>query len=102
MPGYLTLFDGSTGLRTTHLDNLSYVSSLTYGNTGISNLNNSFFFRTQSLWNSIPYNIKNLPNPTEFSTELTKFFWTQLLESGESESESDLSGEFDLSSHETD
>ena len=86
MPEYLKRFDGNTHLRTTHLDNLSYVSSLAHGNTGISNFNKSFFFRSHSLWNSIPYDIKQLSisNPTEFSTDLIEYFWTQAIESDES------------------
>ena len=48
MSGYLTQYNGNTRLRTTHLDDLSYVSSLVHGTSSITNLNMSFFFRTHS------------------------------------------------------
>ena len=43
LPEYLKLFDGQTQLRTTHLDSLSYVSSLNYSASGLNKLNKSFF-----------------------------------------------------------
>ena len=58
MPDYLTIFDGISGLRTTHLDELSYISHVQHNTTSINNLNKSFFFRSHSLWNALPLEIR--------------------------------------------
>ena len=67
MPEYLNRFDGTTCLHITHLDSSSYVSSIIHGISGISNLSKSFFFRSHSLWNSLPFDIRNISNPTDFN-----------------------------------
>ena len=77
MPEYLNRFDGTTCLRTTHLDSSSYVSSIIHGTSGISNLNKSFFFRIHSLWNSLPFDIRNISNPKDFNSQITEYFWEQ-------------------------
>ena len=93
MPEYLTIYDGSTPLRAIHLDSLSYVPSIDYKASGINNLNRSFFFRCHSLWNSLPLEIKTSHKPTEFNTNLIKYFWSQILTSNIDTDESDLSSE---------
>ena len=85
LPEYLHLFDGTTALRTTHLDNLCYVSTIIQRTTGISNLNKSFFFRSHTLWNSLPYDTRKITSPKEFKTSLEKHFWDLALnDTGES------------------
>ena len=59
MPDYLTLYSGDTRLRSTHLDNLSFVSNIASTTASIKNLNKSFFIRTHTLWNSLPFDIRN-------------------------------------------
>ena len=39
MPDYLTLFNGNSRLRSTHLDNLSFVTNIGSTATSINNLN---------------------------------------------------------------
>ena len=51
MPDYLTPYSGDSLLRSTHLDNLSFVSNIALTTTSISNLNKSFFFRSHTLRN---------------------------------------------------
>ena len=91
LPEYLSLFDGNNPLRVTHLDELCYVSNIIIRNTGISNLNKSFFFRSHTLWNSLPYDIRNLKNPKEFNTNLEKHFWNLALKNTEESGEDGLS-----------
>ena len=43
MPDYLTPYSEDSRLRSTHLDNLSFVSNISLTTTSISNLNKSFF-----------------------------------------------------------
>ena len=91
MPDYLILFDGNSRLRDTHLDSLSYEVNISYGTTSISNLNKSFFFRSHSIWNSLPFDIRNTPNPDEFNTKITEYFWKLMLTDIEEYEESDMS-----------
>ena len=44
LPDYLTLYSGDSRLRSTHLDNLSFVSNTVATTTSISNLKNPYFF----------------------------------------------------------
>ena len=44
LPDYLTLYSGDSRLRSTHLDNLSFVSNTVSTTTSISNLKNPYFF----------------------------------------------------------
>ena len=96
MPDYLLPFDGNTRLRRTHLDSLSYTSSLVLRSSGMNNLNKSFFFRCHSLWNCIPFNIRNFSKPAEFKNNLIKHYRSQIF------TEISEAVEPDLSSLETD
>ena len=79
IPDYLTLYSGDSRLRRTHLDNLSFVSNIASTTTSINNLNKSFFFRTHTLWNSLPFDIRNLMRLTQFKSKLAKHFWSIVL-----------------------
>ena len=73
MPDYLTLYSGDSRLRSTHLDNLSFVSNI--ASTSISNLNKFFFFRSHTLWNFLPFDLRNLMIPSQFKIKLFKHYW---------------------------
>jgi hypothetical protein len=79
IPEYLTFFDGKSCLRSTHLDSLSFVSSLTSRNTGTRNLEKSFFFRSHTLWNSLPFTIRSCSSYNVFKDKLIVHFWEQAL-----------------------
>ena len=87
LPDYLSLFDGITPLRSTHLDQLCFISSITQRSTSTNNLKKSFFYRSYTIWNSLPYDIRSIKNPTKFKTSVETHFWTLALhdicESGE-------------------
>ena len=55
LPDYLKWFDGSTRLRNTHLDHRSLICTITPRRYSFKTLEKSFFYRTPSLWNSIPF-----------------------------------------------
>ena len=76
IPDYLTLYSGDSRLRRTHLDNLSFVSNIATTTTSINNLNKSFFFRTHTLWNSLPFDIRNSMRLTQFKSKLAKHLWS--------------------------
>ena len=80
IPEYLSLYDGNTRLRSSHFDKLCFVSSLLPRGCSTSLLDKSFFYRTHSLWNSLPLRIREIDHPTKFKEELTKHFWNQISE----------------------
>ena len=103
MPGYLSLYDGTSGLRSTHLDQLSYVSHIEHNNnTSINNLNKSFFFRSHTIWNSLPLEIRKEKNPKKFKAELENHYWEQALHDANESEEDGLSTSSSLSSDEYD
>ena len=73
MPDYLTLYSGDSRLRSTHLDNLCFVSNIASTTTSISYLNylnKSFFFRSHTLWNFLPFDLRNSMIPSQFKIKL--------------------------------
>ena len=48
MPDYLTPYSGDSPIRSTHLENFSFVSNIASTTTSISNLDKSFFFRSHT------------------------------------------------------
>ena len=77
MPSHLSFFDGNSCLRSTHLDFLSIVSSLTLSSTGVRNLDKSFFYRSHNLWNSLPLNIRGCWKKSDFKNKIISHFWEQ-------------------------
>ena len=75
MPSYLSLFSGNSRLRSCHLDHLSFVSSVLPNGSTTKMLKKSFFYRTHNLWNSLPLNIREILNPSEFKIKVTQHFW---------------------------
>ena len=76
-PDYLSFFNGISRLRSSHLDSLSIVSSL-QSRSDIS-LKKSFFYRTHSLWNSLPFEIRSINVLSTFKNEVIKHLWKLLL-----------------------
>ena len=95
MPDYLTLYDGTSGLRITHLDHLSFISHIQHNITGINNLNKSFFFRSHSTWNSLPIEIRNEKNPKKFENELETHFWNVALNNTDDSDDNSLTSSDD-------
>ena len=82
-PSYLSRFQGSS-LRKCHLDKLCMQSSIhpkvpqnleiEIPTTGISN---SFFYRTHSAWNRLPFKIRSIESQTLFKSAITKHLWLE-------------------------
>ena len=64
-----------SAVPSTHLDDLSFVSNITSATTSISNLNKSFFFRSHTLWNFSPFDLRNSMIPSQFKIKLAKHYW---------------------------
>ena len=87
MPSYLHFFDGRSRLRFTHLDKLSITSDLIA--TGIVSDNNtkrgfsnSYFYRTHTLWNKLPYTLRAVTKPGDFKSKLIDYIWKNLVDFG--------------------
>ena len=74
MPPYLSLFTGNR-LRSSHLDNLCFVSSVLPRGNSTATLNKSFFYRTHNLWNRLPLEIRQIECQIEFKREVIIHFW---------------------------
>ena len=83
MPFYLSLFTGNQ-LRSSHLDNLCFVSSILPSRSSTATLNKSFFYRTHSLWNRLPLEIRRIVSPIEFRREVIIHFWELVSDEHES------------------
>ena len=78
LPPYLSLYQGNTRLRSSHLDKLCYISSLS-PQTATNAFAKSFFFRTHTKWNHIPLSIREIDSLTEFKSKLTKYMWENIM-----------------------
>ena len=79
LPSYLSFFSGVSRLRSCHLDSLSLVSTVQPKNVSDASLNKSCFYRTYSLWNTLPFEIREIRGPSAFKNEVIKYFWKLLL-----------------------
>ena len=79
MPFYLNPFDGIERLRSGHLDELSFVSSILPRGSSTNLLNKSFFYRSHSLWNALPLEIRSIGSSTLFRKKLEAHMWHNLL-----------------------
>ena len=75
MPDDHTLYSRESRLRSTHLDNLSFVSNIASTKTSISYLNKSFFFRSETIWNFLPIDLRNSMRSSQFKIKLAKHYW---------------------------
>ena len=88
----MTLFAGHNRLRSSHLDELSYVCSIIPSSSDANKLQKSFFYRTFMIWNSIPLKIRKLGSISEFRSKLEDHLWSSLLGADEGNGEdADLS-----------
>ena len=75
LPNYIKQHTVESRLRNSHLDSLSYVSTLDHINTSTrSPLYKSFFFRSIHLWNTLPFNARNCTNQLTFKRRLRNFY----------------------------
>ena len=75
LPDYLVFFNGISRLRSCHLDRLSLVHLLPSSSTTGAHLNKSFFFRTHTIWNNLPLEIREITDSSAFKSAVTKRLW---------------------------
>ena len=85
IPNYLTPFTGQSRLRSSHLDELSFVSSLIPKSSNTTILEKSFFYRTHMIWNSIPLDIRKLGSTSQFRSNVETHLWDLMLKSDDGE-----------------
>ena len=87
LPDYLTLFSGSTRLRSTHLAQLCFVSSVQPRGTTATDSRrgfaNTFFYRAYLLWNRLPFSLREVEYPGMFKRKLVDYIWTELVSNPE-------------------
>lgn len=54
-------------------DNLQFICTIF---PRIDAFKQSFFYRVHKLWNTLPYEVREIENPTQFKTKLKEFLWT--------------------------
>ena len=79
LPNYLSFFNGISRLRSCHLDSLSIVCTLQPRNVSNVSVNESFFYRTHTLWNALPFEIRQIQISSAFKNEVIKHLWKLLL-----------------------
>ena len=87
LPEYLKPFS-NTRLRSSHLDNSCFVSSVVPHNL-LSNQNfesipqrnfcNSYFYRAHLLWNRLPLVARELVSTNEFEVNILKYLWKECI-----------------------
>ena len=83
LPTYLTWFNGTSRLRKTHMDRLSLVCSLIPSTSSSRPLEKPFFYRTHSLWNSLPIEIREITALSMFRSKLEKHLWESAMHNGD-------------------
>ena len=82
LPSYLRLFDGSSRLRSTHLDHCSLVSDIKpYGIKSFSSKRgfaHTFFYKAHLSWNRLPLTLLEIIRPSVFKSMLIKYIWEEL------------------------
>ena len=59
LPNYLSFFQGQSRLRSSHLDSLSLINSIT-PHSSTNAFAKSFYYRTHCLWNKLPLEIREI------------------------------------------
>ena len=76
LPPYLHKFEG-TRLRSSHLDSMCYVSTITPRSNNNS-FSNSYFYRTHLAWNRLPPNLRIILNQNDFRAKVTDYLWKEV------------------------
>ena len=91
LPYYLSFFQGQNRLRSSHLDHLSLVSSVSPNiqinlnvvtsdsDRASSNpFNNTYFYRVHFKWNDLPLSLREISIHSDFKVGVSKYFWDNM------------------------
>ena len=76
LPSYLSKYVG-TRLRSSHLDPMCYVSSVTPRSEN-NCFSKSFFYRSHLAWNRLPLDLRDTVNEPQFRTKLADYLWKEV------------------------
>ena len=76
LPDYLSFFQGQSRLRSSHLDKLSLLSSISPKSS--SPLVHSFFYRAHCKWNRLAHEIRDIESHQLFKNKLIEHLWKEL------------------------
>ena len=84
LPPYITFYNGTTRLRSCHLDYLSLVSSkfpkrLASCDSARGGFRHSFFYRTHLMWNLLPLSLRQIIRPSVFKSKFIDYIWKELV-----------------------
>ncbi len=79
LPYYLSFYQGSSRLRSSHMDHLCLVCSI-IPRTISNAFSRSFFYKTHRDWNMLPLKLREISDICEFKEHLIKHLWKVISE----------------------
>ena len=89
LPPYITPYIGSSRLRSSHMDHLCFVCSISPRSANGA-FGKNFFYRTHCNWNYLPLDIKGIVSIDEFKSALLKHMWKAILRNNDIENDDDM------------
>ena len=78
---YISRYTGSSRLRNSHLDSMSFIFNNAYPTRDSrSKLYKSFYYRTIYTWNALDFNTRNTADIVEFKRVTKRHLWDKILE----------------------
>ena len=79
IPDYLSWFEGTSRLRSSHLDRKSLVCTLLPRTSSSRPLEKSLVYRTHTSWNILPLELREISSTTLFRIKLENHLWESIL-----------------------
>ena len=81
IPEYISRYTGSSRLRNSHLDSMSFIFNNAYPTReSRSKLYKCFYYRTIHTWNALDFNTRNTADIVEFKRVTKRHLWNKILE----------------------
>ena len=81
IPEYISTYTGSSRLRNSHLDSMSFIFNNAYPiRDSRSKLYKSFYYRSIHTWNAFDFNTRNTADIVEFKRVTKRHLWNKILE----------------------
>ena len=81
LPEYILRYNGSSRLRNSNLDSMSFIFNNAYHTSNSrSKLYKSFYYRTIHIWNTLEFNTRNTAEIVEFKRATKRHLWDRILD----------------------
>ena len=81
LPEYILRYNGSSRLRNSNLDSMSFIFNNAYHTSNSrSKLYKSFYYRTIHIWNTLEFNTRNTADIVEFKRATKRHLWDRILD----------------------